>query len=176
MAHMIEVSKSGRAKCRTCREPIAKDELRFGEETINAFSDGDMTYMWHHLMCAAKKKPAQLKVALDAYEDEIPDRDEIEKVMKASAGKQKPSTFPYAEKAPTGRSKCLSCDETIEKDTIRVAIEREVDTGGFVRKSPGYLHPACASEFIGDDELAEKLKENSTNLKPKELDSVLQEL
>jgi poly [ADP-ribose] polymerase len=175
MAHMIEEAKSGRARCRTCREPIGKGELRFGEETINAFSDGDMTYMWHHLACAAKKKPKELKTALDAFDGDIPDRKALEKQIAEGASKQKPGTFPYVEKAPTGRSKCLACDETIEKDTYRVAIEREVDAGGFVRKSAGYLHPACASEFVGDDELAEKLKANS-NLKPAELDEVLQEL
>lgn len=176
MAHMIEVAKTGRAKCRTCRAPIAKDELRFGEETINAFSDGDMTYMWHHLPCAAKKKPKELQVALAAWEGDVPDRAELEATMKTAAAKARPTTFPYAEKAPTGRSKCLACDQAIDKDTIRVAIEREVDAGGFVRKSAGYLHSACAGEFVDDETLAEKLKANSTTLAPAELDGVLQEL
>lgn len=176
MAHMIEVSKSGRAKCRTCREPIAKDELRFGEETINAFSDGDMTYMWHHLMCAAKKKPKELEVALGTYEGDIPDKAELVKTMQANVSKVKPSTFPYAERAPTSRSKCLACDEPIEKDTIRIAIEREVDAGGFVRKSPGYLHPACAGDFVKDETLVEKIKQNSTQVAEADMNVLLQEI
>ena len=40
MAHKIEMAKSGRATCRTCREKIDKDTLRFGEETANAFDPG----------------------------------------------------------------------------------------------------------------------------------------
>ena len=54
MAHVIEPAKSGRASCRTCREPIAKGELRLGEEVPNTFSDsGEATHVWHHLACAA---------------------------------------------------------------------------------------------------------------------------
>ena len=63
-----------------------------------------------------------------------------------------------------GRSKCLSCEEAIEKDTLRVAVEREVDTGAFVTKGPGYLHPHCALEFTGDDELLAHIKANSAAL------------
>ena len=43
MAHIIEEAKSGRAGCRTCRKPIAKGELRFGEEVENQFADAGET-------------------------------------------------------------------------------------------------------------------------------------
>src|SRR4051812_46619825 len=76
---MIEVAKSGRARCRTCSEGIGKGELRLGEETPNMFSEsGGMSYRWHHLRCAAQKKPRELKVALGRYEAEIPERAELE--------------------------------------------------------------------------------------------------
>jgi len=57
MAHVIEAAKSGRAACRTCKEPIAKGELRLGEEVPNQFAGGETTHVWHHLACAAKKRP-----------------------------------------------------------------------------------------------------------------------
>ena len=67
MAHTIEPAKSGRASCRSCRQPIGKGELRFGEDVPNAFSDsGEPSYQWHHLACAAEKKPAQFTLALAA--------------------------------------------------------------------------------------------------------------
>src|SRR5436309_2857186 len=66
MANVIEEAKSGRASCRTCKKPIAKGELRFGEEAPNAFGD-EPTLRWHHLTCAAQKLPAELKAALDAH-------------------------------------------------------------------------------------------------------------
>ena len=39
----------------------------------------------------------------------------------------------------------MQCEESIEKGTFRVAVEREVDTGTFVTRGAGYLHPAPAS-------------------------------
>jgi hypothetical protein len=56
MANVIEEAKSGR----TCKKPIAKGELRFGEEAPNAFGD-QPSLRWHHLACAAAKLPAELE-------------------------------------------------------------------------------------------------------------------
>lgn len=161
MAHLIEVAKSGRASCRVCRNKIEKGELRFGEEAPNAFDpDGGASYFWHHLACAAKKKPAQLKSALAAFTGEIPNRAELDALL-ADA----PPELPYAEKAPTGRSKCMVCGDAIPKDALRVAVEREVDTGSFTTKGTGYLHAACAPGHLQHDAAALALvKAHSTRL------------
>lgn len=165
MENVIEVAKSGRAACRTCKEKIAKDELRLGEAVPNAFSDGDEpSYRWHHLRCAAQKKPSVLRSALATYAGDVPNKAELEALMAASKGKEKPSTFPYAERAPTGRSTCQGCEEPIGKGELRVAIEREVDAGSFARKSAGYLHPACAPAEVEHDDLLGALKKNSVSL------------
>lgn len=169
MPHIIEMSKSGRAKCRTCREAIPKDVLRFGEEVLDQFGSGGTTHVWHHMDCAAKKKPAELKQAMDAFEGDIPNKADLEKTIGEAVKTVKPSTFPYAERAPSGRSKCLQCEAAIEKGDLRVAIEREVDTGAFMAKSAGYLHVACASEHTGDDELLEKIKANAPGLTNEDL-------
>jgi len=169
MAHVIEMSKSGRAKCRTCREPIPKDVLRFGEEVLDQFGSGGTTHVWHHLDCAAKKKPAELKSAMAGFEGEIPNREELEKTIAEAVKTVKPSTFPYAERAPSGRSKCMQCEGTIEKGDLRIAVEREVDTGAFTTKGAGYLHVACASEYTGDDELLDKIKTNAPGLSNEDL-------
>lgn len=176
MAHMIEESKSGRAACRTCKEKIEKGVLRFGEDVPNQFSEGP-AYQWHHLKCAAQKKPGQLKEALDAYPGTIPERAELEQLIASNKGKVKPTTLPYAEKAPTGRSKCLVCDESIDKGELRLAVESEIDTGSFVTKGARYLHPACAGDFeeLPDDLLA-KLKTNSSSLTPEDLAKLAEDL
>jgi hypothetical protein len=154
---VIEVAKSGRAACRTCREKIAKDVLRFGEMAPNQF-DGGMSLRWHHIECAAKSLGPKLKAAMARYEGEIPDRAKLEELM-ASGAKTAAKTFPYVEKAPSGRSRCLECQETIEKGAWRVAIEREIDAGGMTRMGAGYLHPGCAEAHAGD--LWDAVKENS---------------
>jgi poly [ADP-ribose] polymerase len=167
MANVIEEAKSGRAACRTCKKPIAKGELRFGEEAPNAFGDAP-SMRWHHLMCAAEKLPAELKATLDVHAEPVPNRDELDKAMAEalSKGRGKPGGFPYADKAPTGRAKCIQCGELIEKDSIRVAVEREIETGGMVQKAARYMHPKCIVanlEASGEDKdaLVEGLRANS---------------
>lgn len=178
MAHMIEAAKSGRASCRSCKKPIGKGELRLGEEVPNQFAEGEMTYSWHHLPCAAEKKPAVLKQALDMTEVEIPERDTLLQTIETSGKNVKPTTFPYAEAAPTSRSTCISCQEKIEKGELRIAVETEVDTGAFMRKGPGYLHPACAADHVGEDpmDLFDKIKANSLNLNNSQLESLEAEM
>lgn len=148
MGHRIEIAKSGRAGCRTCRKPIAKDELRFGEEVPDQFGGaGEPTYRWHHITCAASSFPSELKPLLDSYEGEIPNREELDRLM-VEAEAKKPPPFPYADRAPTGRARCQGCGEAIAKDALRVAIERDIERGMTVTKGAGYLHPACAAAYV----------------------------
>jgi hypothetical protein len=175
MPHTIEVAKSGRASCRTCKQTIAKGELRFGEEVQTQFSDAP-SLQWHHLMCAAKNKPAQLTDALAQYPEEIPDRAALEKTIEDAKKTQKPGQFPYADRAPTGRAKCIECRETIEKGSLRVAVEREVDTGAFMGKSAAYLHPRCAAKAIEGGDVYEKIRANSLGLEERDLAELKKEL
>src|SRR4051812_30835787 len=80
--------------------------------------------------------------------------------------------------SPTPRrrrpSKCMLCDEAIAKGEWRVAVEREVDAGSFTRPGPGYLHPRCAIEQTGDDELLAKIKTNSAGLRAADAEQLAQ--
>ncbi len=180
MAHTIEVAKSGRAGCRTCRNPIAKGELRFGEESANAFGEpGDMSYRWHHLKCAASKLPDELKTALATFEGDVPDREELDTLM-AEAVANKPPPFPYADRAPTGRARCQACGEAVAKGALRVAIERELDRGMGATKGAGYLHPACAAAYVEEqggthEKLTTELRAN-TRLPEEDLAALFSEV
>ena len=177
MAHTIEIAKSGRAGCRTCRNPIPKGELRFGEEAPNQFGEpGDTTYRWHHIKCAATKLPDELRQALAAYTGEVPEREELDKLM-AEADANKPPPFPYADRAPTGRAKCQGCGETIPKGALRVAIERDIERGMQVTKGAGYLHPACSAGYVESqggthEKLTEGLHANTRSLSDADLDEL----
>lgn len=181
MPHVVEVAKSGRAGCRSCRKPIAKGELRFGEETVNSFADGDMTFRWHHLKCAASKLTEELRDALGRFDGDVPDRAEIDDLM-AKAVASKPPPYPHADKAPTSRAKCLGCGDTVEKGTLRVCIEREIERGMTVAKGAGYLHPKCAAGYVesqqgsSHDELTEALRNNTRGLSDAELDQLFAEV
>ena len=161
MTEIIEVAKTGRARCRSCRQAIDKGALRFGEEQPSAFSE-EMQMAWHHLACAARKRPAQVREALSRFEGEVPGRAEVEKLL--SEADETVVSYPHAERAPTGRSKCLHCAKPIDKDALRVAVEREVEVGGMTRAGAGYLHPGCAREYTGTEDLAALLRKNSRKL------------
>jgi len=152
----IEVSPSGRASCRGCKKAIAKGELRFAEPYVIPGMEAEGT-RYFHLMCAASKAPAGLQQALASYQGEVPERAALEEAMKkgpAKGGRSGPA-LPSADKAPTGRAKCIQCGEAIAKDTWRVAVEREVDTGTFVTKGAGYMHPGCALGWARENAVAD---------------------
>lgn len=173
----IEVAKSGRAACRTCRKPIAKGELRFGEEAQGSFGEGgDVSYRWHHLECAAAKHTDALREALAAFDGEVPNRQAIEAKM-AEADAHKPPPFPYADRAPTGRARCQGCGEPIAKGALRVAVERDIERGMTVTKGAGYLHPACAAGYVESQggthaDLTEGLRKNTRDLSEADLDEL----
>jgi poly [ADP-ribose] polymerase len=182
MSDMIEVAKSGRAACRTCKSPIPKGDLRFGEEFANQFSvDGEMGHRWHHMKCAAEKLPNKLKDAMAAYEGEIPNRAELDALADEAAKQQKGKSdaFPYVDLAPTGRARCIQCREPLEKAQPRVAVERELDAGGMTRMGAGYLHPACAAAYVAArgqgtlDDLVAGLRKHTTALSGEALEGVL---
>ena len=167
MANHIEEAKSGRASCRTCKKTIDKGALRLGIEAANAFGDTP-SMQWHHLPCAAGKLPAELKEALAAYAGEVANRAELEQAMAEAyqKGNAKPGGFPYTDRAPTGRAKCMECSEPIAKDTFRIAVEREIEVGATVQRGAGYMHPKCVVAHLekgdGDkDELIIALTNNS---------------
>lgn len=181
MANHIEEAKSGRASCRTCKKTIAKGELRLGIEAANAFGDTP-SLQWHHLPCAASKLPAELAEALVAYPGEVPDRPALDQAMAdaIAKGHAKPGGLPYVDRAPTGRAKCMQCSEPIPKDSLRVAIERELEVGGVPQTGAGYLHPACAVANVEArggalDELVTGLRTNS-RLPEADLESVIAQL
>jgi hypothetical protein len=172
MAETIEVAKTGRARCRACKQPIEKGTLRFGEEQPSAFAEG-MQWMWYHLPCAAKKKPAPLRSALAAYTGEVPDRAALEQAL--SEGDESVTVFPYAERAPTGRSTCLHCRQPIVKGSLRVAIERQLELGGMPQPGAGYLHPRCAVDSLDQADLMDVLRVNSKGLNEADLDELAQQ-
>lgn len=185
MAHIIEEAKSGRAGCRTCRKPIAKGELRFGEEVPNQFADdGETTHRWHHMACAAGSKTDELRAALTAHDgaptiaDEV--KAELERLM-ADADAKKPPPYPHADKAPSGRAKCQGCGESIPKGEIRVVIERDIERGMSVMKGAGYLHPRCAAAYLEEsgtshDALTGALRTNTRDLSEEEMDKLFVEV
>jgi hypothetical protein len=145
MPHKLEVATTARARCRGCKEAIAKGEVRFGEEFKNPYSeDGGMSYRYWHLRCAAQKLANDLRPALAAYEGDVPDKAEIEALIVQHL---KPE-MPFAERAPNARAKCRACEQAIVKGALRVAFERMFEGPMGTQKGAAYCHVACLSRFL----------------------------
>lgn len=147
MPHKIEVASTGRARCRGCKEAIAKGELRFAEEFQNAYSeDGGMSYRYWHLMCAAKEMANELAPALAAYDAPVDDavRAESQALIAANLRPE----MPFVEQATSGRAKCRACDETIKKGEWRVAFERTFDSPMGPQKGAAYAHSRCLGRYL----------------------------
>lgn len=148
----IEPAASGRAGCRGCGARIAKGELRFAESGWG--HEGEPSFRYHHLLCAARSIGDKLRPVLAAYLGEIPERAEIDAALDTG---HRGVDIPRAELARSGRSRCMACDEKIDKDTLRVITERMVERVGM---RPGYLHPKCALGYL-EGASAEQIVANS---------------
>jgi hypothetical protein len=147
MPHAFEPASSGRAKCRGCAQPIARGELRFGERLPNPFAEGEMT-LWFHPLCAAYKRPEPILEALG--EASVPDREDLERVARASLAHRRLPRIDGAERAPGGQAKCRHCREPIEKGSWRIRLAH-YDEGRF---SPGgYVHLGCCRAYFETGEI-----------------------
>ncbi|HEX2880790.1 MAG TPA: hypothetical protein VHO25_14765 [Polyangiaceae bacterium] len=155
MTDSIERAPSGRAKCRACRQPVAKDELRFGEVVPNPYGEGE-AHFWYHLRCAALRLPEKFNEALKASSDVPGETSEL--LSKVAANAQRHARLVNvmrADRAPTGRARCQSCREGIDKGAWRIVLER-MDEG--ISSSAGFLHVRCAAQEMGQAELFERLQ------------------
>jgi hypothetical protein len=145
MPHRIELSPSGRASCRGCKEAIPKGTLRFAEEYANPFSEeGGMAMRYWHLRCAATKLANEMRPVLAAHADPVDERTELEALIEAHA---KPEA-PYAERAGSGRARCRACDVGIQKGELRIAFERVFESPMGPQKGMAYAHPRCLVRYL----------------------------
>jgi hypothetical protein len=72
----------------------------------------------------------------------------------APAASAPAASAPIVERAKTGRSRCVVCTTLIAKDSLRIGIDRLVETPTFRGRATVWLHPACrdgAPELEGVD-------------------------
>jgi hypothetical protein len=155
---VIEGARSSRSKCKVCRKAIQKETLRLGILIEGPYGTG---YIWHHLKCAAKRKFDHVKeaYAVEAWKEakvpptKVPKLEELERLREEADLKRKErKTIPYAELAPSGRSRCKHCNELIEKGSPRVVLGRGIIFGNQERTAPVSVHPQCVQEELMHEE------------------------
>lgn len=163
MPHLLELAKTGRAKCRGCGTNIASGTLRLGERVPNPFDDeGGETTHWYHIVCNAYMRPESfLPTVAENPSVEIENRDTL--VHEAELGK-KFRRLPRAtsvEKSASGRAVCRECKQAIEKDAWRIALKYYED-GRFAPS--GFVHIGCAAKYFETTEVLTRLRHFSPEI------------
>ena len=160
MAHVIEPASSGRAKCRSCDQSIAKGALRFGERQPNAFGEGEMT-LWFHLPCAAYSRPEPYLAVDGGPADET-----LAAAARFGIEHRRVPRVHGAERASTGRAHCRSCRALIAKGEWRIALvffeEYRFNPGG-------YIHAGCARAYFETTDIIDRIRHYSPQLSDSEL-------
>jgi hypothetical protein len=110
--------------------------------------------------------PGKLSEALKASSDVPGETSEV--LSKIAANAQRHTRLVNvmrADRAPTGRARCQSCREVIDKGAWRIVLER-LDEG--ISSSAGFLHVRCAVQEIGQTDLFERLQYCEPPLTPEE--------
>jgi hypothetical protein len=169
--HLFEPATSGRSRCRGCARNIDQGELRFGERLPNPFADGEMT-VWFHPLCAAYKRPEPLLEALATTAAEVPDREGLERTVRASLAQRRLPRIDGAERSPGAQAKCRSCREPIERGTWRVRLafweEGRFAPGGFV-------HLDCRKAYFETDDILDRVLHFSRDLSADEREELKRE-
>ena len=174
MPHVIEHAVSGRAKCRGCDQKIEKGELRFGERQPNAFGEGEMT-LWFHLDCAAYKRPAPFLELLDGEPTEDISADELNVALalkdaaEFGIAHRRVPRIDSASRAPTGRARCRSCRELIDKDSWRIGL---VFFEEYRFQPSGFIHTGCAQEYFDTTDVMERIRHFNPALSSEERDAI----
>jgi hypothetical protein len=144
MPHVFETAPTGRAKCRGCGQTIVKGDVRFGQRLPNPFGEGEMT-LWFHPECAAFKQPEPFLEALESEKPVDVDVERLEAIARHGVTHRRLPRVNGAERSPTGRARCRSCKELIEKDTWRISLVFFAD-GRF--DPAGHVYAKCAREYF----------------------------
>jgi len=164
MPHVFQPAATNRSKCRGCKQPLQKGELRFGESLPNQFGEGEVTH-WFHPRCAAYKRAEPLLEALQAAD--VPDRDILEGLARTSTAHQRLARIDGAERSPTSQAKCRQCREPIEKGGWRIRLVFH-EEGTF---SPGgFVHVACHKTYFEAGDILEQVLHFSPALTPEDRD------
>jgi poly(ADP-ribose) polymerase-like protein len=169
MPHVIERASSGRAKCRACNRPIAKDELRFGERHPNAFGEGEMT-LWFHLQCGAYTRPEPF---LETLPSATVDAADLAVAAQFGIAHRRVPRVHGAERASTGRARCRNCRELIPQGEWRIPL---IFFEEFRFAPSGFVHARCAQAYFETTEVLDRVRHFNPDLSEDDIDELEQAL
>lgn len=112
-----------------------------------------MTF-WFHLVCAAYKRPGPFLQALE-NEKAVENRERLAAIAEFGVAHRRVPRVNGAERAPSGRARCRSCKQLIERGAWRIAL---VYFEEFRFEPSGFVHASCAREYFETTDLIERIK------------------
>ena len=131
--------------------------LRLGTLTEGPYG---VAYAWEHVSCAAQRAFPKLEEAYAqrAWEhakeppEDLPPLESLAGLREEAQGEQtQRRELPYAELAPSGRSRCKHCTERIQEGSPRVVLAREVQLHRGVEDFPTHV---CADADLSRTRVA----------------------
>ncbi len=124
--------------------------------------------LWFHLMCGAYKRPESFLEAL-TNQEEAENRERLAAAAEFGIAHRRVPRVNGAERAPSGRARCRSCKQLIERGTWRIPL---VYFEEFRFEPSGFVHATCAREYFETTDLIERIKHFSPNLNASDLDDL----
>lgn len=130
--------------------------------------------LWFHLPCAAYKRPEPLLELLDADASDIPaDGTLAARALRPAAefgiAHRRVPRIDKVDRAPTGRARCRHCRDLIDKDSWRIGL---VFFEEYRFQPSGFIHTACAAEYLGTTDVLERVRHFNPTLSAAELESI----
>ena len=119
----------------------------------NPFADGEMT-IWFHVTCGMYRRPESFLEALEATERTLDNAEWLREQAKHGAGHRRLPRLNGAERAPTGRARCRSCKDPIEKGAWRSPLVFHED-GRF--QASGFVHIRCFRDYFETTEVEKRI-------------------
>eukprot|EP01147_Barroeca_monosierra_P005117 gene5117-156_t len=144
-----DYAASGRATCRGCRSAIGKGTLRLARLTPSPFFDGLQPNYFHFRCFFAKGEQPQNTADIEGFdllrlEDQEKIQKKIEEVLVGASATNNDSEHLKMEYAPSSRAKCRKCEESIQKNELRLGVMMDPPPElTFRARVPWWYHRRC---------------------------------
>jgi hypothetical protein len=128
---------------------------------------------WFHLDCAAFKRPEPFLETLEAHAEPLDHRERLASEARHSVAHRRLPRINGAERASTGRAKCRSCRNAIDKGAWRIPLVF-YEEGRFAPS--GFIHATCSQAYFETTDVIPRLRRFSPDLQDEDIQALEAEL
>ena len=129
--------------------------------------------LWFHVVCGAYKRPEPFLEALGSTTETVDRREWLEAEANAGLAHRRLPRLDGGQRAATGRARCRSCRELIEKGGWRIPLVYYED-GRF--EPSGFIHAACSRVYFETTDVVERARHFAPDLTDSDVEEIRREL